>query len=90
VPKALVPVGNKPLISYPLDALVAAGFHDVIVVRAAFNSRLLPRPHALADQSRLWRFGSMGHQSTPYTVLCFNTSTSSRSLRRYHAQTLTH
>lgn len=37
VPKALIPVGNKPLLSYPLDALQAAGFHDVIVVSTPFS-----------------------------------------------------
>mmetsp|Transcript_31957 Transcript_31957/g.38630 ORF Transcript_31957/g.38630 Transcript_31957/m.38630 type:complete len:449 (-) Transcript_31957:231-1577(-) len=32
VPKALVPVGNKALLTYPLDMFKAAGFTEVIVV----------------------------------------------------------
>jgi hypothetical protein len=51
VPKALIPVGNKPLLSYPLDALQAAGFHDVIVVSSLSLS--LSLGHGLSCPRRL-------------------------------------
>ncbi|CEP12948.1 hypothetical protein [Parasitella parasitica] len=38
MPKALLPVGNKPVISYTLDWLEKAGIHDIIVVIQAIGS----------------------------------------------------
>ncbi|GAN03116.1 translation initiation factor eIF-2B subunit gamma [Mucor ambiguus] len=38
MPKALLPVGNKPVISYTLEWLEKAGIHDIIVVIQAIGS----------------------------------------------------
>jgi len=49
-----MPVGNKPLLSYPLDALQAAGFHDVIVVSNPFClSHRLSAAHRTCCTSRM-------------------------------------
>ena len=42
VVKALLPVGNRPLISYPLRHLAEAGIKNAIVVRAPHRAAGLP------------------------------------------------
>lgn len=37
VPKAMLHVGNKPLLSYPLNMLAGAGFSEAIVVCLKFT-----------------------------------------------------
>ncbi|KAI8366403.1 nucleotide-diphospho-sugar transferase [Choanephora cucurbitarum] len=57
LPKALLPVGNKPVISYTLEWLEKAGIHDVIVVVQATGNA----PQKLSAYLRTYT-GNIHHQ----------------------------
>ncbi|XP_018431364.1 PREDICTED: translation initiation factor eIF-2B subunit gamma-like, partial [Nanorana parkeri] len=42
IPKALLPVGNKPLLWYPLNMLERAGFEEVILVTTREVQKCVP------------------------------------------------
>ena len=48
-PKPLLPVAGKPLIQWHIEALVAAGFHDIVINHAWLGERI---EAALGDGSR--------------------------------------
>ena len=48
-PKPLLPLAGKPLIVYHLEALAAAGFHDVVINQGYLGAQL---PAALGDGGR--------------------------------------
>ncbi len=59
--KQLVPVYDKPMVSYPLSTLMLAGIHDVLVITAPVDaeslSRLLRRRSPIRDLDLLCRPG---------------------------------
>jgi choline kinase len=42
IPKCMVPVGGRPILHWQLDALVAAGVDDVVIVRGYLGDRIAP------------------------------------------------
>ncbi|MCP1662639.1 MAG: nucleotidyl transferase [Methanocalculus sp. MSAO_Arc1] len=52
-PKALIPVGNRPLIDYCIDALLASGIRDIIVVVGYRKEQVIRHLNSLDHEVRV-------------------------------------
>lgn len=53
IPKCLLPIGGKPIIEWQIDALLAAGIHDITVVTGFKSSLVEAQLQSYADPARI-------------------------------------